>query len=136
MLPDPQTLTLIDEIFQRKEKFDSDMSSLSKQEKLDRWNEFKRAVRVLLDQIFPMEKENAIKRTPDHINFVYNFIAEYIGKNGFPPSQREIAVGCYLSRSSVALYLDHMVKLNWIRRSRGMSRSIILMRESHDVESD
>ena len=39
---------------------------------------------------------------------VYEFIKQYMEKEGMPPSQREIAEGCYIAKSDVIRHLDRL----------------------------
>lgn len=61
---------------------------------------------------------------------VYRYIADYIQERGFPPSTREIAQGCYISRGVVTRYLDRLELSGRIRRTPGRARSIQLLDET------
>jgi DNA-binding MarR family transcriptional regulator len=59
---------------------------------------------------------------------VYQFIKQYIGENnGRPPTQREIAEGCYIARSSVQRHLDVLDARGLIVREMGMARGLTLV---------
>ncbi len=57
---------------------------------------------------------------------VYRFIKQFIEQRGFPPSQREIAEGCYMARSSVQRHLDVLEARGLIEREMGIARSLSL----------
>lgn len=58
---------------------------------------------------------------------VYQFIKTYMAKNlGRPPTQREIADGCFIARSSVQRHLDILDALGLIVREPGMARGLSL----------
>ncbi len=58
---------------------------------------------------------------------VYAFIKHYIEEQGLPPSQREIAEGCYIARSAVVRHLDKLEARGWISLVPGKSRGIRLL---------
>lgn len=57
-----------------------------------------------------------IKKTMTEIDHaVYNFIVDYITANGYAPSYREIAKGCYIcSTSDVVRYLNKLQSMRKI----------------------
>ncbi|MFC2016084.1 LexA family protein [Chloroflexota bacterium] len=58
---------------------------------------------------------------------VLGFIGQYVECRGYPPSIRDIAKGCGMSSSSVAMY--HLIVLeqrNYLRRDPKISRSIVI----------
>jgi SOS-response transcriptional repressor LexA len=57
---------------------------------------------------------------------VYTFIQGYVDENGFAPSQREMAKGCYLSHSGVTRHLDRLEAWGCIHRKSGQARGISL----------
>jgi SOS-response transcriptional repressor LexA len=57
---------------------------------------------------------------------VYSFIVSFIDERGFPPSQREIATGCFMARSSVQRHLDVLEATGFIEREMGTARSLSL----------
>ena len=62
----------------------------------------------------------------DTTEAVYHFIVAYIQEHGISPSQREIAEGCYLVRSSVLRHLDKLEAWGRIIRDPNKARSIRL----------
>lgn len=58
---------------------------------------------------------------------VYDFIADYVATHGYPPSTRDIASGCCLSRGGVTRYLDRLQMSGRIEREPGKARSIRLL---------
>lgn len=69
----------------------------------------------------------------DTTEVVYRFIVEYIEMHGISPSQREIAEGCYLVRSSVLRYLDRLEAWGRILRDPNKARSIRLPKLSTET---
>jgi SOS-response transcriptional repressor LexA len=65
---------------------------------------------------------------------VYRFIHGFIDERGFPPSQREIAEGCYMARSSVQRHLDVLEAKGLIEREIGMARSLSLTERKPDFD--
>lgn len=59
---------------------------------------------------------------------VYRFIETYMQANGFAPSVRNIADGCYMSRGNVIRYLDKLEAWGYITREPGQARSIALVK--------
>ena len=68
-------------------------------------------------------KHNQITET------IYTFIERYIEEHGIPPSQREIAEGCYLVRSAVVRHLDRLEAYGRITRIPNTSRGIRLTKK-------
>jgi len=60
---------------------------------------------------------------------IYAFIECYIKEQGIPPSQREIAEGCYLVRSAVIRHLDRLEAYGRITRIHNTSRGIRLTKK-------
>jgi len=60
---------------------------------------------------------------------VFNFICDFSAEHGFGPTQREIAEGCYISRSNVVRYLDQLEWQRCITREPGKARSIKVIRD-------
>lgn len=58
---------------------------------------------------------------------VYQFIQEYIQREGIAPSIREIAEACYLGRSTVPRHLDRLAAWGWIVQRPGRARGIVLV---------
>ena len=67
--------------------------------------------------------DNHVEQT---LEALYGFIQLYIQENGYSPSLREIAVGCFLGRSTVLRYLDKLEAKGRITRAEGKARSISL----------
>ncbi|MEO8391767.1 MAG: winged helix-turn-helix transcriptional regulator [Chloroflexota bacterium] len=74
--------------------------------------------------------DNHIDQTSEAL---FGFIRTYIHENGYSPSLREIAEGCYLGRSTVLRYLDKLEAKGRIARTIGKARSIALL-EEHGFE--
>ena len=56
---------------------------------------------------------------------VYEFIVEYLGSNGYPPTIREICLGCNISSTSmVSYYLDKLEGEQLIIRTKFKARGI------------
>lgn len=60
---------------------------------------------------------------------VYTFIKLYVEDQGLPPSQREIAEGCYIARSAVVRHLDKLEAWERITLIPGKSRGIRLLKK-------
>lgn len=60
-------------------------------------------------------------------NTIYKFIQSYVEQHGYPPSLREIAVGCYLGTSSVLRHLDKLEAWGRISREPGRARALKLL---------
>ncbi len=63
---------------------------------------------------------------------VYAYICTYIEKHHFSPTYREIAEGCFISKSAVEKQLFQLEAQNRIRRIPGASRSIRLFQSDDD----
>lgn len=57
---------------------------------------------------------------------VYTFIRAYLEKEGYPPSLREIATGCFIGRSTLYRHLDRLETLGCLIRQPGQARSLSL----------
>jgi repressor LexA len=57
---------------------------------------------------------------------VYTFLRHYAEEYGYPPSQREMATACYMSRAGVIRHLDRLEALGCIRRQPALARGITL----------
>lgn len=62
---------------------------------------------------------------------VYRFIVTYIDENGFAPSQREIAEGCFISPATAARYLSKLEAKGWLQHESGRARGIVLLRDEN-----
>lgn len=70
---------------------------------------------------------------PKDVERVYDFLVEYIESHrGLPPTQAEIAAGCYLSRTTVQRYLTFLHACGRIGWNQGGKRSIWLLSEDDD----
>ncbi len=63
---------------------------------------------------------------PENTELVYRFIRKYINENGFAPTLREIADGCFMGRSSVMRHLDRLDAWGLIIRDPGKARGMRL----------
>jgi repressor LexA len=68
----------------------------------------------------------------DTLKAVYHFVRDFIETEGYSPSLREIADGCYLSMGSVTRYLDKLELRGLIYREPGKARSIRLLDPKRD----
>lgn len=64
-----------------------------------------------------------------NVQLVYEFVREFIAEHGFAPSQQQIADGCYLSRATIARYLDRLEALGYIIRQPHIARGITLVED-------
>lgn len=64
---------------------------------------------------------------PETLEVVFDFITDYIQREGISPSQREIARGCFITPPTVLRYLDLLEAQNRIHRVRGVARGIHLV---------
>src|SRR5688500_12069287 len=55
---------------------------------------------------------------------VFQFIRDYIEKEGFSPTQREISKACLMSKGNLGLYLGRLEGWGWIVREFKLPRSI------------
>lgn len=60
---------------------------------------------------------------------VYQFLKAFVRANNFPPTVRELADGCGMSRSSVTRHLDRLEAMGRITRQPGKARGITLTDE-------
>lgn len=60
---------------------------------------------------------------------IYLFLVNYIYENGFSPSIREIAGGCFVNVATVIRYLDILEAIGRIERTAGKARSIRIVIE-------
>jgi repressor LexA len=61
------------------------------------------------------------------VESVYRFIQEYIQLEGFPPSQREIAHGCNLNKTTITKALETLEVSGKIERNGRKPRAIRIM---------
>jgi DNA-binding MarR family transcriptional regulator len=69
-----------------------------------------------------------------HLNItadlIYDFIRTFHEQNGVYPTQREIANGCHLARSSVYYQLNRLEAQGRIQRRPGQQRSLFIPQHS------
>lgn len=59
---------------------------------------------------------------------VLEFIRTYIVETGYPPSVRDIGIGCRLtSTSTVQSHLESLISLGYLRRDQGRPRALVLL---------
>jgi SOS-response transcriptional repressor LexA len=58
---------------------------------------------------------------------VYTFIRDYLQREGYPPSLRDIADGCGIGLTTANYHLHRLMELGLIRRASGQARSIRLV---------
>ena len=67
----------------------------------------------------------AIKSLSSKQEHILNFINDFLRDKGYPPSVRDIAVGCGISSTSVVAYnLNKLEAAGYIRRHSDISRGI------------
>lgn len=65
-----------------------------------------------------------------------NYIEEFIAKNGYGPSYREIMKGCgYNSVATVALHINNLIKRGYLRKKDRSSRSLEPVSQSHQTDN-
>jgi repressor LexA len=57
---------------------------------------------------------------------LYCFIKTYVDEEGFPPSVREMAEGCYIGATTVNRHLDRLEAWGYIEREPGIPRGLRL----------
>lgn len=72
----------------------------------------------------------------DDTKRVYDYIKTYIAEQGYPPTQRNIASGCFISRANVQRYLDVLVALGYLERDEYTARGIILGKRGIEGKDD
>jgi SOS-response transcriptional repressor LexA len=60
---------------------------------------------------------------------VYLYLRDYIQREGFAPSLREISAGCDLSVSTVVYHLNRLQEWGFIARASNRARTILLLDE-------
>ena len=58
---------------------------------------------------------------------IYNFISEYIQREGFAPTYREIAESCNCAAATVAYHIRGLAARGRIVRAPGRARSVTLV---------
>lgn len=68
---------------------------------------------------------------------LYDFVADFIGENGYGPSYREImnALG-YKSVSTVAVHVDGLIKKGYLKKLEGGARSLAIADKAEDTEKE
>lgn len=65
---------------------------------------------------------------------VWFMVTEYIDRNGFPPTLREIANGLFFATNNpVVLHLARLEALGYLQRLPGVARGIRLLKRHPDV---
>jgi repressor LexA len=68
---------------------------------------------------------------------ILDFIIDYISESGYPPTVREIASATGLSSSAtVHAHLSKLEKSGYIKRVKGSSRSIEIIKSQHNKKAD
>lgn len=65
---------------------------------------------------------------------VCDFIRTYSNTKGYPPSTREIAAGCFISRGAVTRHLDRLEIMGRIHREPGKARGLRVLDAEPDGE--
>lgn len=73
-------------------------------------------------------------RSGETLMRVWRFVHGYIEEHGFPPSQKEIAQGCFISRSYVPVFLDRLESWGVLERRWHKSRAIHLIVRPPDTD--
>ena len=61
---------------------------------------------------------------------VFTFIKNYIAKNNYPPSYKDIKEAAnFKSKSSVSIYIEKLEERGWIKRLKGRWRSIQIIKK-------
>ncbi len=60
---------------------------------------------------------------------IYAYICQFVAERGYPPSQREIARACYLSRTGVVTHLARLEAEGRITRVPRAARGIRIRRQ-------
>jgi len=70
------------------------------------------------------------------IEKVYQVIKSAVDEKGRPPSHREIADACFISKGAVGTYLTHLERQGRIYREPNVARGIRLLEEDSGQTSD
>ena len=85
-------------------------------------------------EIHSIRTENLVHYSMTEV--VYVFIRDYVRREGFAPSLRDIAEGCDLGLTTVVCHLNRLRKWGFIKRSP--THSILLVDDplprTHDME--
>jgi SOS-response transcriptional repressor LexA len=70
--------------------------------------------------------------TNETADLIYDFIVDHYEQHGVYPTQREIAEGCHLARSTVYYQLNRLEAQERIERLPGRQRSLFIPHPSKD----
>ena len=77
-----------------------------------------------------------MKKIEVKINEVYNFISEYLGNNGFPPSVREICAKLNIKSTATAYYyIEKLMDRGLLEKSPSKNRAITLPNKSQSFKT-
>lgn len=77
-----------------------------------------------------------MKKIEIKINEVYNFLSDYIGQNGFPPSVREICSKLNIkSTATVYSYIEKLMERGLLEKSPSKNRAISLSKKAANFKS-
>ena len=77
-----------------------------------------------------------MKKIEEKLDKVYNFTADYIENNGFPPSVREICAECNIKSTATAFsYLERLKERGLIRKMPDKKRSLTLKTGNFNYKS-
>jgi repressor LexA len=60
---------------------------------------------------------------------VYEFVGDYLRREGYPPNTEEIAAACGIEPAAVTRHLNVLETKRYIQFQRGKPRSVRLLRE-------
>lgn len=63
---------------------------------------------------------------------VYEFVRDFKERKGIAPSLREIATGCYLSRTTVQHHLMRLEAWGWVIVLPGTARGIVVLERTEN----
>ena len=77
-----------------------------------------------------------MKKIESKINEVYNYIAEYVGANGFPPSVREICSKLNIKSTATAYYyIEKLMDRGLLEKSPSKNRAITLPKHAQSFKT-
>jgi len=77
-----------------------------------------------------------MKKIETKINEVYNYIADYVGKNGFPPSVREICSKLNIKSTATAYYyIEKLMDRGLLEKSPSKNRAITLPQRAQSFKT-
>jgi repressor LexA len=84
--------------------------------------------------IYDDELDGAYELLSERQKAILQFIGEFIDREGYPPTIREIGEACDIASTSVVNYnLNKLVQSDWLERTREKSRGIRLRHRRHDT---